>query len=143
MTGSTGGGLAATTFFTRTYDEAQALLFATRDYVEDARAFSWSNPTLALLHSAETLRVTTRLTHIMAWLLVQRAVHAGELTSEEARADAMRLDGREVCLEAGAETSAALPERLRGLLERSRRLYQRIARLDQMVAAADRPMDVP
>src|SRR5918998_3453475 len=34
--------------------------------------------------SCESLKVTTRLMHVIAWLLTQRAVAAGELTSAQA-----------------------------------------------------------
>ena len=40
---------------------------------------------MALLHSVETMRLTARLGQIIAWLFVQRAMHAGELTLEEVR----------------------------------------------------------
>jgi len=126
-------GFSATTFFSRTYDDAFALLVAARDYITEGTRPPSDRPALSLVHSVETLRLTTRLTHIMAWLLVQRAVHAGEISREEARGERFRLDGREVCLEEGAENTAALPTRLRELLRDSRRLYQRVARLDEMV----------
>ena len=133
LTPGSPGGLAATTFFSRTYDEALALLVEAREYNSVTKANRVDPLAIGLVHSLEIMRLTARLTHIMAWLLVQRAVHAGEITREQARDEPFRLDGHGVCLDVGAEKSVAMPARLRGLLKRSRKLYQRIARLDQMV----------
>ncbi|HEY5713474.1 MAG TPA: DUF1465 family protein, partial [Allosphingosinicella sp.] len=41
--------------------------------------------------SCESLKVTTRLMHVIAWLLTQRAVAAGELTPDQAGAEDRRL----------------------------------------------------
>ncbi len=127
------GGFAATAFFSKTYGEAHALLVEARDYVQVMETAKWGRWSVALLHGQETTRLTARLTHIMAWLLAQRAVAAGEITPEQARGETYRLGGRRVCLDAGAEESPALPAQLRALLQRSRRLYRRVDRLDEMV----------
>lgn len=125
--------LTATTFFTRTYDEAHALLVDSRDYVRMARGVRWQGPSLTLAHTLETLRLTTRVAHIMAWLLAQRAVHACEITRAEAATEKYRLGGRDVCLATGGESDDKLPPPLRNLLDRSHGLYKRISRLDEMV----------
>src|ERR1044072_265029 len=41
--------------------------------------------------SCESLKVTTRLMHVIAWLLTQRAVAAGELSQAQAGAAERRL----------------------------------------------------
>ena len=128
------GGFAATAFFSKTYGEAHALLYDARHYLQLMELAKRSRRAVALLHGRETMRLTARLTHIMAWLLAQRAVAAREITPEEARGGAYRLGGQGVCLDVGAENSSALPDRLRALLRRSRTLYQRVARLDEMIA---------
>ncbi len=128
------GGLPATTFFSKTSDEAHDLLVEARAYVEASRDAHLGRPIQDLAHSMETLRLTTRLAQIMAWLLVQRAVHAGEMTPAQACQAPNRLGARGLCLDAGGENAATLPAALRALLTRSRKLYRRIARLDEMVA---------
>ncbi len=71
----------------------------------------------------------------MAWLFVQRAMNAGELTLEEVRGAAHRLAGHEVCLDAGGEDAVfLLAPSPRDLLARSRKLYRRVSRLDEMIA---------
>lgn len=52
-------------------DEARAC-FDRDVYVADMK------PTVAVAFSCESLRVTTRLMHSIAWLLAQKALHAGE-----------------------------------------------------------------
>ena len=47
----------------------------------------------------ETMRLTTRLTQVMAWILAQRAVHSEELTPEEGASRAYQLSGQAVCLD--------------------------------------------
>ena len=82
----------------------------------------------------ETTRVTARLTQIVAWLMAQRAVEAGELSAAQACEKKHRLGGQEICLNSRGEDSNELSPALRDLLLRSRRLYQRVARLDDMLA---------
>lgn len=125
-----------TAFFSKTYDEAMALLVETRDYVAHgagADRGSWTQAD-GLHMSGEILRVTARLTQITAWLLVQKAVHAGEISPAEAVREDRRLGGHGVCLDTAMHDSHRIPPRLRSLLERSHRLYVRVARLDELIA---------
>jgi regulator of CtrA degradation len=69
----------------------------------------------------------------MAWLLVQKAVHAGEITRIEAAEPKHRLAGKEICEVTGCIDMIPLQPGLMQLLERSHRLYQRVARLDSML----------
>ena len=128
-------------FFSRTYDETVTLLHASREYLADAQpAGAAGLPPIERLHvNCEAMRLTTRLTQIMAWLLAQRAVFAGESAPSAAISEAFRLTADQVCM---AETDAisALPARVRDLLDQSRHLYLRVARLDELTrrAALDR-----
>ena len=86
-----------------------------------------------LTYDCETLRLSTRLTQIMAWLFAQRAAHEGEIPAEELAGEKYRLGGDDICVDNDPDTLEALPVELRGLMDRSYKLYQRIARLDEMV----------
>ncbi len=125
-----------TAFFGRTFDEALALTREVRDYLRDYGEEESRDMAVDIAphFSVEIMRLTSRLTNMMAWLLVQRAVHQGELSREEVRADNWRLGGGDVCLRQGAIDPERLPPYLCDLLRRSERLYNRIARLDEMVA---------
>jgi regulator of CtrA degradation len=127
-------------FFSKTYDEAQDLVVEAMDHVRDPGEKTRLPPAISMLCSVESLRLTARLTQIMAWLLFQRAVHAGEVSPEQAAEPSNRLGGQEVCNDRKGEHIEALPGGLRDLLLRSRKLYQRIARLDEMIARDTEPL---
>lgn len=126
---------ATTTFFHKTYDEALSLLTEARNYVADGygREAKTQSANLRMAQCCETMRLTARLTHVMAWLLAQRAVHAGEITLEESVSEKFSLGGRTVCLEESRYLDSLEDAWLGRLLERSLQLYIRISRLDTMV----------
>lgn len=126
---------ATTTFFHSTYDEALCLLTEARNYVaaDGSRESGRLPPNLRMALCCETLRLTTRLTHVMAWLLAQRALHAGEITLEEAVSERFALGGRRICLEESDYLPKLNDQWLLTLLTRSLQLYVRISRLDAMV----------
>src|SRR5512146_2592986 len=128
-------GFPATAFFSRSYDETLNLVRESRDYLRDRGAADRTDldPIVGLAWGAEISRLTTRLTNLMAWMLLQRAVHGGEITAVEACDQAPALGSIKVCLEPACIDPARLPSELGELLDRSARLYQRIARLDEMV----------
>ena len=124
-----------TAYFHRTYYETMALLIETRNYVayQEAANMRALPPQARLQVSYESLRVTSRLTQVMAWLLAQKAVHAGELTQEQGASDEYALAGGQVCTDPSGPDNEALPTGLRSLLDRSHRLYTRVSRLDDQV----------
>jgi hypothetical protein len=73
----------------------------------------------------------------MAWSLTQKAVHAGEITRDQAAEPRRRLGGQEICLGTADLSHQALPDRLTRLLTRSLSLYQRVQRLDRLVAGEE------
>ena len=85
------------------------------------------DPLLRVGFSCESLKVTTRLMHVVAWLLTQRAVEAGEISRAHARKPTRRLGD-------APESDSALLDRLppaaRSLIEASQDLYARVQRLD-------------
>ena len=124
----------ATRFFGKTYDETMSLLLASRDYLAAAQPGDavGLKPIDRLRVNCEAMRLTTRLTQIMAWLLAQRAVFAGEMGRPQAASDEFRLAADTVCMAEGDVASNVMPVRLRELLDQSRRLYVRVARLDEL-----------
>lgn len=87
--------------------------------------------------SCESLKVTTRLMHVVAWLLVRRAVDHGEISVAEARQPSRRL-GMAADTEDAAIT--AMPQRAGDLVAASCDLYARVKRLDEEL---DRTGPVP
>ncbi|MEM7170654.1 MAG: DUF1465 family protein [Pseudomonadota bacterium] len=131
--------VAPIAFFDSTYEEALALTRRARDY------FAQKDPLVhgaaqggeaaerSLQASCESMRVTTRLTQVMAWFLVQKAVHGGELPREEALSPEHRLHGHDICSCENHDLTVELPCELKELLDQSLALYERVARLDAML----------
>lgn len=119
--------------FDRTYDEALSLLIEARNYFQFGGGARRDGDAMArLIASCEAFRVTARLTQVMAWALVQKAVASGEMTREEAASEEHRLAGQEVCLDISTDIDD-MPLGLRHLLDRSHALYQRTNRLDALL----------
>lgn len=122
-------------FFRRTYDETMTLMVEAKNYLTYAerRERERAGGMIGLRMSCEAMRVTSRLTQVMAWLMMQRAVHEGEVGVEDSLRDECRLSGTEVCLDETFSDDETLPNPLRSLMDRSYRLYVRIARLEEMM----------
>lgn len=122
--------------FQRTFDEGMALVEETARYLdgpgrEEQRHLPRKT---AMLYAGESMRVTTRLMQAASWLLVQRAVHEGDMKVEDAQSDRYRLGSKEICFGgSSAEGIESLPQTLQTLLSRSDDLYRRIARLDDVL----------
>ncbi|HYG90857.1 MAG TPA: DUF1465 family protein [Azospirillum sp.] len=125
--------IAPATFFNGTYDETMSLLVEARNYIAYYEAGDHHKlpPHVRLQISYESMRVTSRLTQVMAWLLAQKAVHAGEISQETAASEEFALSGGEICSDPSGPDNEDLPSGLRSLLSRSHRLYMRIHRLDE------------
>lgn len=133
------GGGGNTVFFSRSYDEALALVREARAYLAGPGRLAARQlpPEVGYAYAAESLRLTTRLTESMAWLMFQRALQAGEISEEEAAGDGCRLAHLETCLtDAPLCDPGLLPDGLASLLERSEALYRRLLRLDEQAVAA-------
>jgi regulator of CtrA degradation len=121
--------------FQRTFDEGMSLVEETARYLDGrGREESRDLPRkAAVLYAGESMRVTTRLMQAASWLLIQRAVHDGEMDIEDASSDRYRLGSKEICYGGRAEETDILPKTLQELLTRSDNLYRRIARLDDVL----------
>jgi len=131
--------MEGTIFFSRTYDEALALVVEAREYLlgPGKMAVRGMTAEVSFYYATESLRLTTRLTESMSWLMFQRAVSEGEITPEEGQADECHLQYQSTCLaETDERLSSQLPDGLVSLLARSESLYRRIDRLDQQAMAA-------
>jgi regulator of CtrA degradation len=114
------------------YVEAMVLADEARAYFDDHGRSDREalDPIIRVSFSCESLKVTTRLMHVVAWLLTRRAVEAGEIDALEARALSRRLGIAPVSEPAAVEQ---LPALARSLVDASADLYARVARLDQEI----------
>ena len=98
-----------------------------------------ASDSLKIALSIEGRRTTTRVMHVLAWLLNQRAYLAGELSAaqlarhnelpEERSADPANLE--------------ALEPETRALIRESEDLHARVARLDREMRRAEEQADAP
>jgi regulator of CtrA degradation len=137
LRGMTMQSFAGSALFDRTFDEGMSLVEEAARYLdgrgkEEARDLPRK---AAMLYAGESLRVTTRLMQAASWLLVQRAVHEGDMPPEDAADQRYRLGSKEICFGSRAEEAENLPKALQDLLAKSESLYRRIARLEEVLAS--------
>ena len=125
-----GGTTLAQRLVDSLYTEAMLLADETRGYFDsmgqgDRDALS---PRLRVEFACEALKGTTRLMQVIAWLILRKALHAGELPENAGLADNRRL-GPAPALDAA--TLVHMPEQARRLLMSGEDLYQRVRRLDE------------
>ena len=89
------------------------------------------DPATSVLFSCESLRLTTRLMHLLAWLLNHRAIAAGELDAERPSARLVSVAPTEATLR------PQLPERAVALIQASEGLYRRAVLLDTAMFRSD------
>ena len=83
--------------------------------------------TVRLALSTEGLKTTTRMMHVLAWLLNQRAFFSGDLSEAQVRRNGTLPPDREADPKALGSLEPATCE----LIAETERLHQRIARLDE------------
>ena len=122
------------------YSQAISLVEETADYLSnEGEQDKEQLPPLALTaFMSESMRLTTRLTTMMSWLMLQRAVADEEITADEARKPEHRLRRLPNTLEIDSITKSMLPERLSDLVERSMVLYKRVERLEKQFFAGEK-----
>src|SRR5690606_12915487 len=81
-----GERLKGSDVFRTLFKEGMALVEQTANYLDgEGRAESrLLNRAGSLAYATESMRLTTRLMQLASWLLLQRAVNEGEMTSEQA-----------------------------------------------------------
>ena len=84
--------------------------------------------------SCESLKVTTRLMHVIAWLLTRRAVDSGELSARDALSPSRRLGGAP---ETDPAVLTVMPAQAQAIIEASIELHRRVARLDASLDEAE------
>ncbi|HEX5237223.1 MAG TPA: DUF1465 family protein [Sphingomicrobium sp.] len=112
------------------YTEAMLLADEARSYFDEAGKDERATlqPFARVGFACESLKVTTRIMHIVAWLLTQRAIESGEIPTREGRRPERRLGNAQ---ESDPSVVAQLPESAQRLIHSSADLYARVKRLDE------------
>ena len=121
--------------FDKVFKEGMGLVEETANYLDglgrqDARLLDRHG---AIAYATESMRLTTRLMQLASWLLLQRAIAAGEMTTDEARKEKHRISLSDIGRGNALTGSEQMPEALKDLVERSLRLHMRVQKLDAML----------
>lgn len=112
------------------YTESMILADEARSYFDGDRERTIVPSAAAVAFSCESLKVTTRLMHVIAWLLNQKALYAGELGERDAIG---ALDELGYAPATDTTWLDNLPADARHLIAASEDLYYRVQRVAQSV----------
>jgi regulator of CtrA degradation len=120
------------------YTEAMLLADEARSYFDDAGRDDRATlePFARVGFACESLKVTTRIMHIVAWLLTQRAIESGEIPTRRGHRPERRLGHAQ---ESDPAVVVQLPEAAQRLINSSAELYARVKRLDEGTLEAEVP----
>jgi len=109
-----------------------------RSYFDDAGRDDRSTlaPFARVGFACESLKVTTRIMHIVAWLLTQRAIESGEIPERNGRRPERRLGHAQ---ESDPMVVDQLPDSAQRLINSSAELYARVKRLDEGTVETEVP----
>ena len=112
------------------YTEAMLLADEARHYFDDVGRDDRAtlHPFARVGFACESLKVTTRIMHIVAWLLTQRAIESGEIGLSDGRRPERRLGH---AADSDPAVVDQLPESAQRLIRASADLYGRIKRIDE------------
>lgn len=116
----------------RLYDEAVSLADQARAYFgtyakEDRKQLDAID---RLTYTGESLRISTRLMHVISWLMIRKAVANGELTESEALLPQHRLGDRELCKTSNIRELRRLPPMVSSLSLRSQAIFNRAMHME-------------
>lgn len=119
------------------YVEAMVLADEARAYLERGAIIErvLLDPYDRVQFSCESLKITTRLMQVIAWLLTQRAVVRGELSRAESRTEKYRLGD---AAPSDSKFTRMFPDEMRTIIAASESLYLRAQRLEEH--CLDRPV---
>ena len=135
---------AASPAFRTLYAEGMELVETTATYLDgqgrkDAKTLSRLASTL---YAAESMRLTTRLMQVASWLLLQRALGNGEMSSEQVATEKRKIRLDTASATGGVEAWNELPEQFRQLVQQSLAIQARVRRMDaDIVSGEDARLD--
>lgn len=123
--------------FDKVFREGMSLVEETANYLDgpgrqDARLLDRHG---AVAYATESMRLTTRLMQLASWLLLQRAIAAGEMKQDEISKERHRISLADIGRGHALVGAEQLPKPLLDIVERSLTLHQRILKFDAMLRA--------
>jgi regulator of CtrA degradation len=125
--------------FEKTFKEGMALVEETANYLDGEGRLDSKilDRTGAIAYATESMRLTTRLMQMASWLLLQRAIAAGELSPSDMNREKHRINLSEIGRGNTIKGAELLPAGLNDLVDRSLRLLERIRTLDSMLTPGE------
>ena len=129
-----GPHLVASGGFERLYADGMGLIEEVAAYLdgvgrEESRSLSRE---ASFVYATESMRLTTRLMQLASWLLLQRAVNEGEITSEAARLEKQKVKFSPTPEERGGPGWEGLPKTLGNYIAKGDGLFERVQRFDRL-----------
>ena len=123
------------------YSETMSLLEKVRHYILYEERYDRQRVGEKSTHiiNSEVMDIIARLSHVLSWLIAQKAVRAGEITIEESLEPKWQLSSAIVCMNTVYEADESIPERLRHFMVQSRNLFERVERLERQLLAGLQP----
>lgn len=110
------------------YTEAMLLADEARACFDRSHDTGQLAPEISVAFSCESLKVTTRLMHSIAWLLNQKAVRAGEISESDAQNEARNLGYAPA---SDGPLVLQFPLQAQALIGASEELYYRLQRFSE------------
>jgi len=129
-----GPRIVASGGFDMLYREGMVLIEDVASYLDgDGRAESRGlSREASFVYATESMRLTTRLMQLASWLLLQRAVNEGVLTTEKARTEKEKVRFSATPSDRGGPGYSDLPQRLRSFIANGDRLFERVQQFDKL-----------
>ncbi len=136
-----GPRIVASGGFDALYREGMALIEEVAAYLDgEGRSESRTLPREAsFTYAAESMRLTTRLMQLASWLLLQRAVNDGQLSTVNAHVEKAKIKFSATPERRGGPGYRELPERLTTYIDKGDRLYERVMQYDRLERGEVRP----
>jgi regulator of CtrA degradation len=122
------------------YTEAMVLADEARSYFDRDPMAGHVSPQLSVAFSCESLKVTTRLMHSIAWLLNQKALRAGEISELEAGSESRDLGYAPA---SDDMQTAQFPYEAQTIIQASEDLYYRMQRINMGMRQQKSDQPVP
>ena len=132
-----GPHLVASGGFSRLYTTGMGLIEEVASYLDgEGRASSRElSREASFLYATESMRLTTRLMQLASWLLLQRAVNEGEISTENARVEKAKVKFSATPSERGGPGWSDLPERFVGYVSKGDLLFEQVIKFDALERA--------
>lgn len=135
--------LLASGGFDMLYREGMGLIEEVAAYLDgDGRSESKAlNREASFVYATESMRLTTRLMQLASWLLLQRAVNEGEISSEQALSEKAKVKFSALPSDRGGPGWDNIPAQMKAYIDKGDRLFERVVKFDRVERGEDLPAE--